>query len=125
MVSVNKIALVLALALLPSAAASPRWLRHAAAIAVCAAEGMDTATSFYAAAQFKHPYETSAALRGPGGGPSPWRFALIKGGMCGAAIWMARGKGLRGDVGVVLAFPMAIQPTMGVAKNLRAIGEAR
>ena len=109
------------------ATAAPRWTNWVAPAAVCAAEATDTGYSFFAAAQMAHPYETSSALRGADGRPSPWRFALIKGGMCAASVWMAHGKGTRRLIGIGLAGPMMIQPIMGIhgtAVNLGAMREA-
>jgi hypothetical protein len=95
-----------------------KWLRRIGAIAVCAAGAFDTATTFHAASIDAWGTERTPFLRDANKRPSPWRFAVVKGAMCGGAIWMAESKRVNETAALSAAGAMATPDIMMSFHNL-------
>jgi hypothetical protein len=120
-----KKALMLALLLcLPTQAAKPNWWKRAGAIAVCAAGAYDTATTFRGASLDPAATERTPWLRNGRGRPSPWRFALWEGGLCGGATWLARSKRVSEEAALAVDAFIVTPAVISGSQNL-GIGPVR
>ena len=116
------LALDLALALASGSttgnAAEHRWLKRVGAIAVCAAGAFDAGTTFAAYGRDPGGHENSGLLSGPNGKPSPWRFGVVKGGMCAAAFVVAENRRAPAWASLAIMAPLAVPQVVAGAGNM-------
>ena len=94
------------------------WLKRLGAAVVCAAGAFDATTTFSAYSRDPGGHENNALLANAQGKPSPWKFGLIKGAMCGGAIWAAESKRVPAVLAVPLSGALAIPQVVAGAKNM-------